>query len=304
MEKTAVVIPSAGIGDALLMMIASHRLLQKGYRVITLHPLLSQLSDWFQGHYLQVMTDLADADLIVVQNDNSPKIAQLIGAYRSKLSVFYASYNSRKHAPLSAMDQVFDETQPMAQNIAQGIAQLLKSQEMSKNNGLSPPRYLVHRLCKDRVILHPTSSKSEKNWLPAKFLKVARQLKDLGFAPIFAVSKQERNQWLHVEKLGFDLPIFDTLSNLAAYVYESGYLIGNDSLIGHLASNLHIPTLIIADCEKRMKLWRPGWLQGAVVTPPTWVPNCKFCRLRKWKWKSLISSRRVISTFEDLSRSQ
>jgi heptosyltransferase-3 len=296
-SKSAVVIPAAGIGDALMMMIASHRLLTKGYAVTTLHPKLHEFGEWFDGHNVQCAADLSLFDLIIVENDNSQRIHTLAKKYRKKLSIFYPSYSPSKNPPLTSKDQVFDPTLPMTDNIARATARLLRSREISKNNGLTPPKQLIHRICKERVVIHPTSSSDQKNWPASKYLEVARQLKSEGFCPVFVVSKAERKQWQFVEKEGFDLPLFRSLSDLSSYIYESGSMIGNDSLLGHLASNLHIPSLILADCDKRMLLWKPAWLSATVLTPPRWIPNWKGIRLRKTHWKRWISPKKVLRTF-------
>lgn len=307
--KRAAVLPSAGLGDALLMMIVSHRLFLEGYEVTTYHPGLSELQNWFPGHIFaeqptpSTLSSLfASVDLLIVQNDNSPKIKALLEIAqneRKKLSIFYPTYLPTKHAPLSQQDQVFKTEVPMAENLSQAVARLLSSREISKNNGLKVPEGFVHRRYPSRIILHPTSSHHTKNWSPKKYIEVALELKKRGFSPFFSLSQKERESWKREE---VEIPEFSTLSEAAGFIYESGYMIGNDSLIGHLASNLHIPTLIIADNRERMQLWRPGWLQGEVITPPSWVPNWKGLRLKERHWQRFISKRQVLSSFINLAR--
>jgi heptosyltransferase III len=305
--KTAAVLPALGIGDALLMMIASHQLKMAGYRVTTFHAALPELASWFPGHDLQrlpfqeeLLSTLSSFDLILVENDNSPKIKQLIDAYRHSLSIFYPTYSIGKHAPLSSQDRIFDKNRPMADNIAEAIALLVNLPIPSKENGLSPPSGCIHRAKRKQALLHPTSREATKNWKSSGFLTVAHQLKKRGFDPLFCVSPQEQQTWKFIEKEGFVLANPPTLSALAALVYESGYVIGNDSLIGHLASNLGIPTLIIANDEKKMRLWRPGWLQGQLVLPPPYLPNWKFLRLKETKWQHFISPNKVLRSFNEL----
>ncbi len=309
--QTAAVLPALGIGDALLMMIASHQLKQEGYRVTTFHDNLPELSSWFPGHDLNsfpsletLIETLASFDLILLENDNSPKIKRLLEAFRPRLSIFFPTYSVTKHAPLSMQDFVFDSDLPMADNIAESIAAFLDLPVPSKENGLSPPPALTHRLRKERVIIHPTSRVPAKNWKAEGFLDVAVNLKLKGFQPVFCVGPNEWKAWKNIEEEGFVLIDFPTLSDLAAAVYESGFVIGNDSLIGHLASNLGIPTLIIANDEKRMRLWRPGWHKGHLVLPPSYLPNWKFLRLREQKWQHFITSNKVLRSFDNLLCSQ
>ena len=72
--KRAAVICAHGIGDGLLMMIASHRLQMEGYVVTTYHPHLPELQSWFDTHRLESNLDLDDLgtyDLVIIQNDNT-----------------------------------------------------------------------------------------------------------------------------------------------------------------------------------------------------------------------------------------
>ena len=363
--QTAAVLPALGIGDALLMMIASHQLKMEGYRVTTFHDALFELAPWFPGHDFQPVPPsdklthaFSSFDLLLVENDNSPKIKQLLGAFRHSLAIFYPTYSSHKHAPLASQDRTFDKDLPMADNIAEAIASLFdqycarlgfansdsarqskteakrpneedhsrvgkadeedrfgkvaanqNSQNLSgrsipapsKENGLTPPANLNHRAHQRRVILHPTSRETAKNWRPNGFLAVANALKNKGYSPVFCVGPKELADWKFVEDKGFQLADAPTLSDLAAFIYESGFVIGNDSLIGHLASNLQIPTLIIANDEKRMRLWRPGWLKGQLVLPPPYLPNWKFLRLKEKKWQHFITSGQVLRRFEQLA---
>ncbi len=299
-SKTAV-LPALGIGDALLMMIASHQLKLAGYRVTTFHDGLPELAPWLPGHDLQKCPSidaLQHFDLIVVENDNSPKIKILLEAFRPKVSILYPSYSATKHSSLFVQDYVFDGNVPMADNIAKSIASFLRLASPSKENGLTPPHRLTYRLNKKRVIIHPMSRMPAKNWKVEGFLEVAEQLKKKNYEPVFCVGPAEREAWNKVS-----LAHTPTLADLASLVYESGYVIGNDSLIGHLASNLNIPTLVIANDEKRMRLWRPGWHKGQLVLPPPYLPNWKFVRLREKKWQHFISPRKILRSFDELVRS-
>lgn len=278
-NKRAVVLPCRGIGDALLMMIVSERLRREGLEVTTIHPALVELQSWFPGHRFAKDWDFSPDDWVIVENDNSDRIESLKKQFRRNLTIFYPTYSFQKHGLLSPLDRVFDAKKPMAENIAEAISTFYNASEVSKENGLVPPGDYLHRMHRQRVLIHHTSSADEKNWLREKFEEVSRGLDRRGFEPVF-------------------VPEFDSLSELAAYVYESGFAIGNDSLIGHLASNMNIPTLIIADKADRMQLWRPAWLHGEVVTLPDWLPRWKFFEKN---WQYFISSARVLKAFDQIS---
>ncbi|MBS0653405.1 MAG: hypothetical protein JSR39_07775 [Verrucomicrobia bacterium] len=317
--KTAAVLPALGIGDAILMMIASHQLFQSGFCVTTFHDNLPELAPWFPNQSFEknpsdedLIERLQKFDLIIAENDNSPRIKKLIGAFRGscktalprktpeRLSIFYPTYSQAKHGLLHNLDKAFDPDRPMAENIGKAIASLLGLAEPSTNNGIAPPLPLQHRSHSNRIIIHPTSRVPSKNWSSHKFLKLAERLKNEGYDPHFCVSPSERTFWEKAIEIGCSLPHFSNLSELAAFIFESSFHIGNDSLLGHLASNLNIPTLIIADDEKRMRLWRPGWCKGQIVLPPQWLPNPRIFRWKKNHWQRLISVGKVFKTFNKL----
>jgi len=292
MDRIAV-LPTKGIGDALVFSIASHQLCTAGCEATLFHNTLPELSSWFPGQDFQrvpkdLLTALSRFDTIIVENDNSPLIAKLRAAF-PHLGIWYPTYSLAKHGPLSPRDQVFNPDLSMADNIALVLAKML-SKAPEKTNGIQPPVHLTHRRDLQRVLIHPTSSVREKNWLPERFLALAEKL---GKHVMFCVSPQEREAWRWVEERGFALPLLPTLADLATLIYESHSVIGNDSLMGHLASNLAIPSVIIADNPKRMQLWQPGWLPAQLVFPPFWATKSK-------KWQKSVSVRAAWKAYQNL----
>lgn len=288
------VLPAAGIGDALLMLIASHQLQQQGWQVTTFHHALPELATWFSTHHFAptpTLDTLETYDRILVENDNSPRIVQLCARYRDKLSIFYPTYQPQKHAPLSPLDHAFSPHLSMAENIARALS-------ASKDNGITAPAGLQKHLHPKRIVLHPTSREAQKNWFPHRFLKLAQRLKQLGYEPVFSVSPAEREQWLFVQQHGFALPQLPSLASLATLIYESGALIGNDSLAAHLASNLAIPALVITNDPIRLRLWRPDWLPAQIIFPPFWLPK----HWRHAQWQRWISVRSVLKAFHNANK--
>ena len=297
----AAVIPASGIGDALLMMIAAHRLQVEGYAVTVYHKKLPELQNWFNTHRIESdFQDLGEYDLIVLQNDNSPRAKELIRLFHAgnlpNLSVFYPTFEPHKHGEPTSLDQIFDSSKSMADNIAFSITRLLHVRDISKSNGLTPPENLTFRRYPKRIVIHASAGEKSKIWPLDNFLWIAKKLEKMGYHPVFALSPKER-QTINVP---YEMPHFETLSDLAAFLYESGGLIGNDSGTGHLASNFELPTVIVSNCPKRMKLWRPGWKNGEVVTPPLWIPNFKGSRVRETRWRWLTPPRKVLKRFKTL----
>lgn len=308
----AAVLPAKGIGDALLMMIASHQLKQAGYEVVTYHKNLLELEGWFTGGKFSKQDPLQDffskefdpATLVIFENDNGARY-KILKTKREEgkltsLSIFYPTYKASKHGPLADLDQVFDPTKTMAENIGLAIAKLIGKKSSSKENGLTPPVCLRHRHFKNRVLIHPTSSTPKKNWTLFKYIQLAKSLQEEGWEPVFVLNPQERDELSYLEQEGVLLPLFKDLAALASFVFESGSMIGNDSLVGHLASNLNIPTLIIADNKERMELWRPGWLEGKLITAPSYLPNWRGFRIKERHWQKFVSCRRVLKAFRSL----
>jgi heptosyltransferase III len=99
-----------------------------------------------------------------------------------------------------------------------------------------------------------------------------------------------------------DVPLFSGQSEMTAFICESGYMIGNDSGIGHLASCLGLPTVTICRSEQNGRFWRPSWAPGKLITPYKWIPNLKGLRWRDQHWKTWISVRRVLDNFLSLAQ--
>ncbi|MCH9614171.1 MAG: hypothetical protein SP1CHLAM54_11870 [Chlamydiia bacterium] len=285
MQSIAVVC-SDGLGDALLMMIASNHYKNEGAKVTTLTPHLSQLSNYFPGHHFAPFdTPLDDFDSIIVQNNNKPHVTSIIEQYRSKCRIFYPTYDHKRHALLSPSDAAFDPDLPMAENIAHAV------QNGDLTNGITPPSHLTFQKHKKRILIHPTSANLNDCYLKSRYLAVASHLETMGYTVAFITSPSERPAF---ENCGFELPLFNTLRDLADYIFESRALIGNDSGPGHLASNLGLKTLIVANDEKRMRLWRPAWSPTLVITPKSWIPNMKGVRLRTKYWAQMIPKTQIL----------
>lgn len=256
------VVCAPGIGDALILHIASHHLALRGFEVITDTP--HRFGKWLSGYSFGA----AECDTIFLQHDNSPK-AKEIHASSKQVYTFYGSHQESKHGPLrEGFDFVADPNVSMVDNMVQCL-QTLFSIPATKDNGFRPPPGLVHRKNLRKVLIHTTSRDPQKNWPLPKFLKVAAWLESKGYEPTL-------------------LPHLPSLEELAATIYESGCFLGNDSGPGHIASLLDIPHLIIAREERQMRLWQPGWRQGAIALPPTW----KFFQNR---WKTFVTTKNVIN---------
>ncbi|MGB6977415.1 MAG: glycosyltransferase family 9 protein [Gammaproteobacteria bacterium] len=296
MKADIAIISALGLGDGLLSMILAHNLKQNGYSVKVFSDYLTQLHEWFPQHTIvnyptgikagemrvEKLGELFQPFDLIVSTDGAPLFAyrEMLG---DKYKIFY--------------EHDFDRRQTIAANFMAICRDFFHLADFSIANGLVMPATLQPRKFIQRVIIHPTSTCHTKNWLPEKFVRLARKLQQQGFEPVFVVSPTERQEWLWVESHGFALPYFANLDRLARFVAESGYMIGNDSGIGHLASNLGIPTLSLFARRSMANLWRPNWSAGRVVTPVFQLPGA---RLRVRYWKKFLTVRRVRVAFDKL----
>ena len=240
----------------------------------------------------------------VFHNDTSEFIQKLIAEgkrrFPGQMKVIYA-YPSQRivHEPYY-QDSLIDPRLPLTESLRIFSENILHLPKSTRSNGFVPPVQLRHRVNNKRVAIHPTSSRPRKNWTGKKFVEVARSLVQRGYEPMWIVGPKERDEWVRM-KDDFEMPEFSTLDRLARAIYESGYLIGNDSGMGHLASFLEIPTLTITRRRALAKLWAPSYAPGVVVTPNACIPNIRGFRLRDRHWQKFISTRKVLRSFDRLA---
>lgn len=299
-----------GLGDALLVMIVAHHFQKKGHKVTFYYnqidfikPLFPEIS--FANY--PTLEDFEDVfkkyDLIIIQNDHSERAWKLFKLRKEKrlsnLTVLFPKPYKDLH---EARDFVFNQELPVATNLRQACKQLLQMQEATKENGLLLPQG-IKNLYHNRIAIHPTSKDSKKNWKKKQFLSLATQLKNQGFDPVFIISAQEKPDWNEIETMGHSLYTAPSITALASFLYESGYLIGNDSGLGHLASNLGIPTLTISGNPKNLRLWRPDWFLNRMATIPFNLPNFKGIgfKFRDNYWQNFISVGKVLRNFKQLT---
>jgi ADP-heptose:LPS heptosyltransferase len=78
-------------------------------------------------------------------------------------------------------------------------------------------------------------------------------------------------------------------------------MIGNDSGIGHLASNLKIPTLTIFASRRKKTLWRCDFFQNDIIYPLPLI-NIKGFRIRDKYWYKTIFVFNILKKFNKLTK--
>ncbi|MBS0628794.1 MAG: glycosyltransferase family 9 protein [Verrucomicrobia bacterium] len=292
--KTAV-ISCLGLGDGLLALVLSNNLALNGHEVVTYHPFLNQLQDWFPhlpiAPFSEEIVDHYQQFFFIYDKKMDRVIEKCYKQYPNSTYVLNPIATPKCDYRYWEVGR-FNGRLPFADNLEFFCRDVLKLKRVTKENGI---RILTNQKFEKRVIIHPTSSRPSKNWPKEKFLRLANYLEKDGYETAWVLTKEERPQWPNV-----NAPAFSNMSEIATFVAESGMMIGNDSGIGHLASCLGLPTVTICRHKMVADFWRPSWANAAVVLPPKWVPNLKGFRFRDKHWQKFVSVERVRRVFHSV----
>lgn len=286
MPSHLAVYAASGLGDALLAMQVAYQLTRVGHRVTLYSSVLRSMASWFP-------------DVLIKPYPAEDALGQELADYDHVIAADYTPISSKwqPHAKLSILyHSDLDKRQTMLSNLLNYTHRVWKTAQ-EPEQAFHVPSGLQSREHSQRVILHPTSGADRRNWPGDKFLKLGKRLLKEGYEPVFTVSSNEAHQWQWVEQHGLSLRVFPTLEATAAFYYESGFFIGNDSGGGHLASLLNVPTLTLCSRASYLRLWRPGWAPGVVVTPLVSLPGAG---LKQKFWKHLLSVGHAARAFQRL----
>lgn len=304
------------LGDSLLYILLAYNLHQNHYDVTFIGNVGDQLSEWIPDikilpyPELDFMEEaLAHYDLVI----NSPR--RMI---RAKLAddPEYLAYLRSKYLLVcqkTPESWVFDHTQRLSKQLrpelfnavsslakASGsirfrhfrdesavdilcayMREKLQLSKVTRYVQITPPSNLRYRQYFNRIIVSPDSAGPEdKNWGEQQFLSLCRQLKKSGYQPVIVVSPANYNKWELLNRAEFEMPLFNSIGDLAAYIYESAVVIANDSGNGHLASFLGLPVVTIYKKRNPKFHWRPDWSPVSVVFPKLVI---KLFNYRIWK---------------------
>ncbi|AOB29682.1 hypothetical protein AKI39_01795 [Bordetella sp. H567] len=166
------------------------------------------------------------------------------------------------------------------------------------DNALQPLNRAAHRSSPGRIVLHPTSTEALRCWAPQHFEALGLRLLKDGYEPNFLVAPHERAEWTFLRDAGLKVPELASLSDVATLIHASGWFIGNESGLGHLASNLGVPTLSVTGRPTRTKAWRPAWATSRIVYP-AYIPGGRW---RDRLWRHWLSPRSVMWAFRRLQQ--
>lgn len=294
-----------GLGDGVNGLVLSNNLHLNGWHVDTYQNTMGSMQNWFP--HLPVFPYPAPSEvprmfntydrIFVVQNDTDPFVLQLIqeGKRRmpDRIHVIYLYPSPNIINEPYYRDCLTNPILPIAENLRLLCEKVLHLPKITKSNGFIPLAGLIPRKYPKRVVIHPTSARVTRNWPKEKFLALAQEIQQQGYEPVFIPGT--RTGWEEVE-----VALFSNLDLLSRFLYESGFLIGNDSGLGHLASALGLPTLTLCRRKAWANMWAPSFHKGIVITPSSWIPNIRGLRLRDRYWKSFISVNQVKRAFTKL----
>lgn len=282
------------LGDGLILNLIHYNLHLNGYQVTFYNSPLLSLKSWFpwakiEPHFEMDQTPevLKNYDTVIFQHPNRHAKQAPKNPAQQKI-ILYGEPLFMKRRPL--LDIYYDTCK-----------QLLNLPTVIRSNGIQIPSSLKHRKYTKRIIIHPETLRIEKAWPREKFFQLAKQLKEMGYEPHFVVSPQEESKWQAVKDLNFPLIAFNQLEQLAAFIYESAYMIGNDSGVAHLASNVNIPTFALFIRPGVAKRWQPSFSTSYPILPWLHLPGPK---LKERFWKQLISVDDVLRSFKKVLKKE
>jgi len=309
----AAVFSCKGLGDGLISLALANNLHLNDYRVDTFHINLDEIQSIFPHLKINKYPNIEEIDnilstydqIFISYDESNHFIMKLIEDgkkfFPKKIYVLNPCPSRRVGDQPYFGDALFDPNICMVNNIEHFCKRILKLEKTSMAIKISMPTEYSPKKYTKRIVIHPSSAKESKNLPIKKYIKLAKDLKSKGYDPVFVISSKEKKDFEIVSTYDLNLCAFDNLKDLASFVYESFYMLGNDSGIGHLASLFNLPTISIFRNYRSAKLWRPGWSRGSIVYPNRYIPNLFFYRLRDKHWKSLIPCRKIIKTFQELN---
>lgn len=309
-DGTIALILSAYLGDSLFLMTIANNLRRAGRRVVVFGTYAQALADWYPGFDIRPLpreneiAALEDFGVIVQMSANGPlagldeRFAHFV-AIKSWQRGDAQALADAKHARLGDNPRDGAPSNGVMASFRVFARTRFGLDDWVADSGLRAPDALRARFHARRVIIHPTSTEPTRCWKPTQYAALASMLRERGFEPMFVLAPAERAAWRDL-LARHGLPILDApdLAHTAAAIYESGWFIGTDSGIGHLASACGVPTVTIVDRVRNMNRWRPIWAPGTVVRP-WWLPM-HWMRRRYWREATTVG--KVLRAFDKLRK--
>ncbi len=324
------VVAYSSLGDGLIYLLIAENLRLNGYRVSYFGNVGHQLSAWLPQmdiHPYPAIDEfdarLADFDLVVMsppQDLRARMNPERTDAMRRKWLLICQNapadwrFNLAEAKRDHLAPEIYAAVEPLLdcggsiryrkfdrESVVDITLDYLRSRmglaRLERSVVVNPPAGLEHRRHHRRIVVSPDSAGPEKkDWSPSAFLKLCRRLRAQAWDPKIVVAPGNHPRWSSLPGNDFDTPLFHDVGALAAYLFESGALIANDSGNGHLASFLGIPVVTIYRKKNPAFHWRPDWGPTRVVCPPITLPGP-----RGSIWKPFVTPGAVIAALRSLA---
>lgn len=270
-QKIAFLI-SDKLGDSLLLLPLARNLVRNGYQLTLFGRHVHALAPWLPGLEIRPIPPEGVAGLTTFNRVFQMDIDQPLAIDPQYPLRPLDSLTVWLHQQPAQSRLFLEESRAFAKAVY-GI------EDWSDSCSLLPHHPERSRQNRRRVVIHPTAGTPERYWSATRFIELARRLTRDGYDVAFVVEERDAQIWhAATQEQPCTVNYFESLQALGNFIHESGYFIGNDSGIGHLASALGVPTVTISHRPRNMKRWRPQWAPGIIV-PHIWLP------LRTWRRK-------------------
>lgn len=288
--KRVALLMAPRLGDTLLMMTMAHNLAAHGRQVTVFGDFAHGLRSWFPGMDIRPSLPEEEASAVLADYDCA---AQMHVGWPYALHDRAASY-FYYDAHVVITGKGFIKLNQIRDYCRDALGLPLASTDI----GLRPPKAGRHRAHEIRVAVHPSSTGAQRCWAPRHFVELGLRLQRQGYEPVFILAPHERAAWTCLIDAGLAIQQSPSLSDVAAFIHECGWFIGNESGIGHLASSVGVPTLTLTGRPTRTKAWRPGWSMSRIAYP-VYIPGGRW---RDRLWREWLRPGSVMSAFESLTR--
>lgn len=154
---------------------------------------------------------------------------------------------------------------------------------------------LVPHKHKRRIAIHPAGQTLAQHWNDVKWVALARQLRHRGWQVAFLVKPAERMYWLSLTRGEFEIPLQHTLDETMSFIYESAFLIDNDSGHDHLATVIGCPVVTIDHSHQKP----PPWILDNPLVYKV-APRFSMHFFQKSLWRPFLSVTDILKTAQRL----
>ena len=262
----SLIIRSGGLGDSLLTMPAALSI-KEHHPGSSLHVLgnpmmlsVSGLFSFFDGFH---SSDLACFSNLYSDADISEELtcffSQFDPVYFYTTANVYLIENKLRKAGIKKIN-IFNPTAP--DNLDYHYSLFLKKIlydviSLNSNEVNIPPINLlsVKNINTGKILIHPGSGGTTKNWPLERFIAIAENFKERVLF-VIGPAEEEKGIGQSIFKIGFATIAPENLKELCGVISGASVYLGNDSGVSHLAGFLNIPSVILFGPTNPV-IWKP-----------------------------------------------